>query len=268
MPSDVKWIRIDTDMFSNPKIKRLRRLPEGNNILLIWVMLLTMAGICNADGMIFITRNVLYTEEDLADELGFSVDTVKLAIRSFEEMGMVTTENSILEIVGWKDHQNVDGLDKIREQTRKRVAKHRKKEIEECNVTVTLPVTHSSYSYSKSKSNILNLNSLLEDSNYINNSNYKEYILSISNNKELLETFRRWLSYKDEKKDKYAESSMLSLIKKFVTERDVMDEVFVEDVVEYSILNNYKGLFWDEMKKKSSKHKKQETNVFDEWRNA
>lgn len=42
--ADVKWIKITTDMFSNRKIKHLRKLPEGNSIVLIWVMLLTWQG--------------------------------------------------------------------------------------------------------------------------------------------------------------------------------------------------------------------------------
>ena len=53
--AEVKWIKLTTDMFDNRKIRHLRKLPEGNNIVLIWVMLLTMAGKCNAGGMIFLT---------------------------------------------------------------------------------------------------------------------------------------------------------------------------------------------------------------------
>ena len=56
--AEVKWVKLTTDMFDNRKIKYLRKLPEGNNIVLIWVMLLTMAGRCNSGGMIFITENI------------------------------------------------------------------------------------------------------------------------------------------------------------------------------------------------------------------
>ena len=51
--SEVKWVKITTDMFDNRKIKHLRRLPDGNNYVLIWIMLLTVAGRCNAGGRIF-----------------------------------------------------------------------------------------------------------------------------------------------------------------------------------------------------------------------
>ena len=86
MASDVKWIKITTDMFDNRKIKHLRRLPDGNNIVLIWVMLLTMAGRCNAGGMIFLTENIAYTPKMLADELGFEENTVRLALEALEHM--------------------------------------------------------------------------------------------------------------------------------------------------------------------------------------
>ena len=81
-------------MFDNRKIKHLRRLPEGNNIVLIWVMLLTMAGRCNAGGMIFLTENIPYTPKMLADELGFEENTVKLALDALEQLEMITTEES------------------------------------------------------------------------------------------------------------------------------------------------------------------------------
>lgn len=140
--ADVQWIRITTDMFDNRKIKHLRKLPEGNNIVLIWVMLLTMAGRCNAGGMIFLTENIPYTTKMLADELGFEENTIRLALQVFEELHMVTTDQEYLRVPGWEEYQNVEGLDRIREQTRVRVANHReRKRLSACNVTGNVTVT-------------------------------------------------------------------------------------------------------------------------------
>ena len=142
--NEVKWIKLTTDMFDNRKIKHLRRLPEGNSIVLIWVMLLTMAGRCNAGGMIFLTENIPYTPKMLADELGFEENTVRLALDALEKLEMITVEGASLSISGWEEHQNVEGLEKIREQTRLRVAKHREKQAQlaECNATCNATVTH------------------------------------------------------------------------------------------------------------------------------
>ena len=125
--ADVKWIKITTDMFDNRKIKHLRRLPDGNNIVLIWVMLLTMAGRCNAGGMIFLTENIPYTPKMLADELGFEENTVKLAINALEQLNMIVSDNGVFSIAGWDEHQNVDGMEKVRELGKIRQAKFKER---------------------------------------------------------------------------------------------------------------------------------------------
>lgn len=128
--SKVSWIRIEIDMFDNRKIRHIRKLPEGNNIVLIWMMLLTMAGRCNANGIIFLTENIPYTNKMLADELDFDESVIELALTILEKFGMITRDGAELSIPGWEEHQNIDGLEKIREQTRKRVAEHRKRQKE------------------------------------------------------------------------------------------------------------------------------------------
>lgn len=140
--AEVKWIKLTTDMFDNRKIKHLRRLPEGNNIVLIWVMLLTMAGRCNSGGMIFLTENIPYTPKMLADELDFEENTVQLALNVLDQLNMVVMNNGHFTIAGWEEYQNKEGLDKIRDQTRKRVAKHREnKKLLEGSVTGSVTVT-------------------------------------------------------------------------------------------------------------------------------
>ena len=126
----VSWIRLEIDMFDNKKIRHIRKLPEGNNIVLIWMMLLTMAGRCNSNGIIFLTENIPYTNKMLADELDFDESVIELALTILEKFGMITRDGRLLSIPGWEEHQNIDGLEKIREQTRKRVAEHRKRQKE------------------------------------------------------------------------------------------------------------------------------------------
>ena len=123
--AEVKWIKLNTAMFDNSKIKYIRTLPEGNNMVLIWVMLLSKAGKCNASGFICLTENIPYTPQMLAAEFGFDVYLIELALGTFTKLNMIQLEEHIIKIAGWEEHQNIDGLDRIREQTRKRVAKYR-----------------------------------------------------------------------------------------------------------------------------------------------
>ena len=126
--AEVKWVKLTTDMFDNRKIKHLRKLPEGNNIVLIWVMLLTMAGRCNSGGMIFLTENIPYTAKMLADELDFEENTVSLALTALEQLDMIVTDDGFFSIAGWDEYQNIEGMEKIREQNRLRKQRQREKQ--------------------------------------------------------------------------------------------------------------------------------------------
>ena len=141
--AEVKWVKLTTNMFDNRKIKHLRKLPEGNNIVLIWVMLLTMAGRCNSGGMIFLTENIPYTPKMLADELDFEENTVVLALQALEQLDMIVTDNGFFAIAGWEEYQNIEGMDKIREQNRLRQKKwyDKKKALEAPNVKPNVSIT-------------------------------------------------------------------------------------------------------------------------------
>lgn len=137
--ASVTWIKIMIEMFGNPKIKYIRNLPEGNNITLMWIMLLTMAGRCNAAGVVFLTKTVPYTTSMLAAELGFQEATVQLGLRIMEQLNMIAINEGFLTIIGWNEYQNIEGLEKIKEQNRLRQEKYREKQkLLTHNVNVTL----------------------------------------------------------------------------------------------------------------------------------
>ena len=115
---ELKWIRLNIDMFDNRKIKYIRTMPEGNNIVLIWVMLLTMAGRCNDSGKIYLTESIPYTIPMLAGELGFEQATVELALTILKRLNMVCEEDGCLTIEGWEEHQSIDRMEEIREYNR------------------------------------------------------------------------------------------------------------------------------------------------------
>lgn len=125
--NEVKWIKLSIEMFDNRKIKHLRKLPEGNSIVLIWVMLLTLAGKCNAGGMIFLTENIPYTTKMLADELDFEESTINLALEALRSFGMISMDG-FLTITGWEEHQNEEALTTIREHNRIAKQKYRERQ--------------------------------------------------------------------------------------------------------------------------------------------
>lgn len=143
--ADVQWIKLATYIFDNRKIKQIERMPEGDSIIVVWFKLLCLAGTCNNNGMIYLTEEIPYTEEMLATEFNMQnrIMTLKLALKTFIQFGMIQIIDDIFYISSWEKYQNVNGLEKIREQNRIRKQKQREKEkLLECHVTSHDNVTH------------------------------------------------------------------------------------------------------------------------------
>ncbi len=138
MSSEIHWIKITTDMFEDEKIRLIEKMPDGDTILVIWIKLLTLAGRVNAGGYILLTENIPYTDEMLSTLFSRPIMTVQLALQVFEKFDMLHLDGVSLVLTNWGKHQNAEALDRIREQTRLRVAKHRGKD---GNVTQPLQVT-------------------------------------------------------------------------------------------------------------------------------
>lgn len=136
--SEIKWIKICTDIFDDEKILLIESKPEKDSIIVIWFKLLCFAGKQNNSGVFIINDKIAYTDEMLATIFRRPLDIVKSALDVFEQYGMIEIIDGTITIPNWEKHQNLDALERYREGNRQRVAKHRNKQkniIKSCNVT-------------------------------------------------------------------------------------------------------------------------------------
>lgn len=126
--ADVSWIKIKIDMFADEKIKLIQALPEGDSILVIWIRLVLLAGKCNSGGMVYLQENLPYTEDMLATIFNKPLNTVKLALVTFETFNMIERSTKGIYLVNFQKHQNIDGLERVKEQNRIRKKNQRARE--------------------------------------------------------------------------------------------------------------------------------------------
>lgn len=139
--AEIKWIKITTDIFDDEKILLIESMPEADSLIVIWFKLLAFAGKSNNNGVFMLSNRIPYTDEMLATIFRRNINTVRLALRTFEQFGMIENIEGIITIPNWEKHQNVDGMEKIREKNRARVAKYREKQkLLGCNVTGNVTV--------------------------------------------------------------------------------------------------------------------------------
>ena len=149
----VKWIKICTDIFDDEKVVLIDSMPKADSIIVIWFKLLCLAGKQNNGGVFMLNDKIAYTDDMLAHIFRRPVATVKLALKTFVEYGMIEIVDKVVTIPNWEKHQSLDALEKARAQNQKRVAAYRDKQKAtnaddcngdcnaDCNVTVTLQTT-------------------------------------------------------------------------------------------------------------------------------
>ena len=123
------WVKLATNMFDNKKIKQIEVAPKGKQMLLLWVRLICLAGTINDGGRVYVTKGVPYTNKGLAVELNESVAVVDAAMKLFREYKMIDIDDEHgLYLVGWEKHQNIEGLERIKEQNRLRKQRQRERD--------------------------------------------------------------------------------------------------------------------------------------------
>ena len=125
MANDVKWIKITTDIFDDEKILMIESMPSADSIIVIWLKLLTFAGKQNNDGVFLMSNRIAYTDEMLACIFRRDVNLVRLALRTFEQFGMIEIIEKVITIPNWGKHQTLDAYEKKKARDRERIARKR-----------------------------------------------------------------------------------------------------------------------------------------------
>lgn len=139
----VEWIKVATDIFDNEKIKLIESMPNGYALITVWFKMLCLAGKQN-NGGVFTIGKAAYTEAMLATVFRMKESIVKTAIDTFEQFGMIEIENEVISLPSWQKHQNIDGLDKIREKDRERKRAKRAQQKAEAGLETSADVSADS----------------------------------------------------------------------------------------------------------------------------
>ena len=116
--ADIKWIKITTDIFDDEKILLIESLPEADSIIVIWFKLLCLAGKMNNSGVFMMNDKIPYTDNMLATIFRRKETTIKLALETFENFGMIERIDNVITIPNWGKYQNIDQLENKRDYMR------------------------------------------------------------------------------------------------------------------------------------------------------
>lgn len=263
--SDVKWIKISTDIFDDDKLQAISTLPDGSMIQLVWIKLLCLAGKCNEGGLLMVTRELPYTDDMLAKRFDMPIGVIQRALDVFQRAEMIDVIENIYMVSNWSKYQSTQSLEEFKKKNRERQKRFRDKKRQELieskdrNVTVT------------SQSNVIvtDSDSISISYSFNSNSNLDNYIYLITNDKykdsnyikehpDLDNVIRDWMAYKDEakpkNKNKYAsEMSMSKVLTVIINHDKDYGTDAVREAVDLSISNQWIGIYWDKIEKSKPK---------------
>jgi predicted phage replisome organizer len=124
-----QWMKLDTNIFSNKKIRKIRRMPEGDSLFTLWIYLICegMKNIVNP-GVIEYSAGIPITFEDIADDCGLKLATVQMGIDIFNKLGMIfPNEGGCVTVKNLSKHQSLERLEYQRDLKNARQQRWREK---------------------------------------------------------------------------------------------------------------------------------------------
>lgn len=263
--AEVKWIKITTDIFDDEKILLIESMPERDSLIVIWFKLLCMAGKQNNSGVFTLNDRIAYTDEMLSTIFRRPLNTVRLALTTFEQYGMIEILDGVITIPNWGKHQNLDQLESRKEYMKGYMQEYRQKQKA---LTSGKPCKVNSKVNSKVNVNTLDKEEEKEKNKNKKKNNKKEEALELLTS--LLPSFifsdsvktkmSEWVLYKAERKDFYTETGLKSLLRQVEKNCKTYGEQAVNDLIDECMCNNYKGIIFDKLKTATKDAPKQQTS--------
>ena len=256
--AEVKWIKIVTDIFDDEKILLIETLPDADSLIVIWFKLLCLAGKQNNGGVFLMAGRIPYTEEMFATIFRRPLNTVRLALRTFQEYGMVDIIDNAVTIPHWEKHQSLDAYELSKEKTRQRVAAHRERQKALIESNVTSNVTDGVTVTDCNATDKNREDKKREDKNRGDKkkeATHELFCRLIPDYPDiptsLGEKLVQWFAYKDERKESYKETGMKTLLRQIENNCNRYGEQAMCDLIDDSMANGWKGIIFDRLKQKA-----------------
>lgn len=123
------WIKLSTRTFDDEKIKLIKGMPNGSVIINIWIELICLAGKLDTDGVFMLTEAVPYTDEMFASIFQENILSVRLALKTFLNFGMMEKIEGAYALSNWSKYQSdTDAIETARKKKSERQRRWREKQ--------------------------------------------------------------------------------------------------------------------------------------------
>ena len=262
--SDIKWIKICTDIFDDEKILLIEGMPEADSIIVIWFKLLCLAGKQNNSGVFMLNDRIPYTDKMLATIFRRKESTVTMALRTFEDFGMIEIVDGAITIPKWGKHQSLDKIEKTNERQREYMREYRKKQkLLACGAALDegeRKTNGNANCNANSKTNVSCAEEEKEEeregeqkkktrkaSPTVTDDKATEMMEPMNISEPLREKILEWLQYKREIGNTYKETGFKSLLKQVEQAEQKHGASAVMNQVDLAMSRSWQGMYLDKI---------------------
>lgn len=264
--ADVKWIKITTDIFDDEKILLIESLPDPYAIITVWFKLLCLAGKQNNSG-VFMMGQIAYTDKMLATIFRMNEATVSMALKVFEQFGMVEIIDGVITIPNWGKHQNLDQLESKKEYMRNYMKDYREKQ--KLLTSKTSCKTNSKANVSQAdKEEDKEIEEEKEEDKDKKKRKDNPPTVYYPFDECLNQAFVDYVEMRKRIKKPLATERAITLAMNKLDDLSGGDNDVAIQILEQSIMNSWQGLFPLKQTSNQDSKKQSSKSVYDEWRNA
>lgn len=256
----VPWIKVATDIFEDEKILLIESMPDSYAILMVWFKMLCFSGKQNNSG-VFMMGNIPYTEKMLATIFRMEESTVKKALQTFQEFGMVEIVDGVITIPNWGKHQSLDAYEKRKQRDRQYQAERRaaQRAIAEQSADKSADASPDIAPLEEEKEKEVEVDIDKKSVREKTPTLFERLLPDFDISPILADKLREWFKYKTERKESYKEQGMKSLLRQIESNSSQYGDNAVVDLIEDSMANGWKGIIFDRLKQKPIQQRQQGT---------
>lgn len=239
------WIRVYRKMLENPIVMK------DAEHLAVWVWLLLNATHREHDSLFKGEKVTLHSGQlitgriKVAQELKISESKVERILKTFESEHQIeqqkSNKNRLITVVNWdkyqtREQQNEQLLNNNRTTTEQQLNTYNNNKNDKNEKNDNIPPTPQRGKREKKESCVELFTRMIKES---------PKVLS----DEVISVLHEWMEYKDQKKDKYVEGGMKTLLNQIYKAQKEYGSEAVVNCVRDSMASNYKGIILDKLAK-------------------
>ena len=131
----MRHIKLPVHFFEDDRLKAIRSQKDGDSVILLYTMLITVAAKSDAGGRLMLCEGIPYDDKILSGILNLPLPIVKSGLELLTKFGLLTVADSVFSLVNYDEYADVKAT-KERRQNADRQAKFKAKQ-NDSTITVT-----------------------------------------------------------------------------------------------------------------------------------